>query len=134
MKRLFCLGLPLVVASAFAADATVDVQSAPHPLVASAAIQPNLMPGVAGVGSQVPGGSMPCIGCYGAPAGGKVILTSTDTQSLPANSTNLIGWFTVLPDGDGDKGLAKVVYTTTLDGLTVQNTTHIWVARPNSGG
>jgi hypothetical protein len=117
------------------------------------------MPGVAGVGSQAQGGSMPCIGCYGAPAGaivlppsfyviapaeqegvifyntvetgnvggaasfsleitesetGKVVLTFTDTGSLPANSTNIISWTTLLTDTDGYRGREKVVYTTTV--------------------
>jgi hypothetical protein len=45
---------------------------------------------------------------------GKVVLSTTNDITLPANSTNILGWTTILPDGDGYEGLEKVSFTTTL--------------------
>lgn len=179
MKALFCLGLTIALAPAFGSISTLRIQSAPHTL-STAGIQPNLMPGVAGVGLEVDGSTpIPCISCYGVPTGaivlppsyyviapsqqktavffssvetgnlsgpatfslqiteagsGIVILASTESGTLPPNSTNLISWSTTVPDEDGYSGPEGVVYTTEVGGVTVQNTAHIWVVSKTSLG
>jgi hypothetical protein len=61
------------MAPAFAAEPILRVESIPH-AISNAEIYPNLMPGVAGVGIQEEGDTLPCMNCYAIP---------TDTFAIP---------------------------------------------------
>jgi hypothetical protein len=64
LKLLLCLTLVLGSTSAFAADAALKVQSVPH-ATSSSPIAPGLIQGIAGIGQ----GLVPCMNCFGVPAG-----------------------------------------------------------------
>ncbi len=70
MKLLLLCLFGFLTQSAIA-QPTTTVQSVPHAVPDN--IQPNLLPGIAGVGAQVGDNTLPCIGCYGAPAGALVL-------------------------------------------------------------
>jgi hypothetical protein len=56
---------------------------------------------------------------------GKVDQHISSPITLPANSTNLLGWSTGVPDNDGYKGTEVLVFTTTLGASTVQGRVYI---------
>jgi len=119
-------GYPLCV-SCYGVPTGAFVVSAPYYIIAPyeavglmfyASVQVGDLTGTATTGFQVT-----------EAATGKVVMDFTATQEVQANATNLLGWDTDLLDGDGYKGLEKVVYTTTIGNITTQSTTHIWVIR-----
>jgi hypothetical protein len=170
MKTLLCLAITFG-SSAFAADAVIRVQSIPH-TKPSGAIAANLIQGIAGIGQGVSGVGLPCVNCFGIPAGtilvppaysivnplsepeiiyyyvvetgntggtatstvnlieattGKVTQHLSGSVTLLANSTNLLTYFTSVPDHDGYKGAEILVFTTTLGTSTVQGRVYLWM-------
>jgi hypothetical protein len=89
MKTLLCLILALG-SSAFAADAVIKVQSVPH-AAASSPIAPGLIQGIAGIGQGV----VPCVNCYGAPAG-TIVIPPTYSIVDPVSEPGVVYYYYVV--------------------------------------
>jgi hypothetical protein len=55
------------------------------------------------------------------------VVSASANVTFTANATNVFAFYGSLPDGDGYKGLEKVVYTATIGDLTAKGTTYVWV-------
>jgi hypothetical protein len=61
-------------------------------------------------------------------ATGKVFQQLTAPVTLPANSTNLLGWSgSGVPNHDGYAGAEELVFTTTFGANTVQGRAYLWM-------
>jgi hypothetical protein len=117
MKTLICLSLTL--ASAFAADPVLRARPVPHD-ASQDGTRPGLMPGVAGVGYET-GDFLPCINCYGAPAGSLVLPPTADIIA-PYKQLPLIFYFTVETGDVSGQGTFSLQVTEASTGKVVIST------------
>jgi hypothetical protein len=120
MKTLLCLILALG-SSAFAADAVIKVQSVPH-AAASSPIAPGLIQGIAGIGQGVNGVGLPCMGCFGTPAG-TVLVPPAYSVVHPLSQPLVIYYCVVETGAQGGTGTQTVDLVESSTGKVAQHAT-----------